>query len=222
MDRQRKKSEATRAKLRAATERLLVRSGYNGASTVAVCRATGVSRGALLHHYPTRHHLMVDTARHFWARAENSMADLAEALAQGELDVRGFVTGVFEQAFGPDRIAITLELMVASRSDRALHRAVANLFAKLIAAYERDAVRALSNGKLSHQQIHVIMTLVACAVRGLRVQEVVLDDRKVIADTLDSLIYAIEQIFAAGPRQFASAFRSSRRPPRSAKRRRRH
>lgn len=212
MDLQERKSEATRAKLRAATERLLVKAGYGGTSTAAVCRMTGVSRGALLHHYPSRHDLIVDTARHFWARAEDSIAELAEAWAHGDLDVRDFVIGVFDQAFARDRIAITLELLVASRSDRALHRAVSRMFEKLIAAYEQGAVRALAGSKLSHQQIHVIMTLVSCTVRGLRVQEVVLDDPRITADTLDSLIYAIEQVIASGQKSFALAFRSSRRP----------
>jgi len=209
--RQEEKSEDTRARLRAATEQLLVETGYGGTSTAKVCTKSRLSRGALLHHYPTRHDLIVDTARHFWQRAETSMGQLAEALAQGKLNIRGFIVGVSEQAFGSDRIAITLELMVASRSDRRLRAEISKMFAKLLVAYEDGAVRALSRSNLSRQQIHVIMTLVTSTVRGLRVQEVVLDDRKRIADTLDSLIYAVEQTFASGPQQFARAFQSSRR-----------
>lgn len=210
MGRQEQKSEATRARLRAATERLLVDAGYGGTSTAEACRISGVSRGALLHHYPTRHHLIVDTAQHFWARAEKSIEALADDFAQGKVDIRGFVLGVFEQTFSRDRIAITIELIAASRSDRKLHGDISLLFAGLIEAYERGAVRAFSGSKLSKEQIHVIMTLIACTIRGLRVQEVVLDAERVTNDTLDSLIYAIEQIAKSGPQQFAHAFRSSR------------
>lgn len=209
--RQEEKSEDTRARLRAATEQLLVEIGYGSTSTAKVCAKSRLSRGALLHHYPTRHDLIVDTARHFWQRAETSMGKLAEALALGKLNIRSFIVGVFEQAFGSDRIAVTLELMVASRSDERLRAEISKMFVKLLIAYEDGAVRALSRSDLSQQQIHVIMTLVTSTVRGLRVQEVVLDDRKRIADTLDSLIYAVEQIFASGPKQFTRAFQSSRR-----------
>lgn len=207
--RQEEKSEVTRARLRAATERQLVDSGYGGTSTAKVCARSRLSRGALLHHYPTRHDLIVDTARHFWLRAEKGMEELADALGRGELDIRGFILGVSDQAFGSDRIPITLELMVASRSDPRLRVEISKMFVKLFAAYEDCAARALARTDLSVRQTSVIMTLVASTVRGLRVQEMVVDDRTRVADTLDGLIYAVELIVAAGPKQFARALRSS-------------
>lgn len=214
--RQETKSSETRTRLRQATERALIEVGYVGTSTVEVCRRTSLSRGALLHHYPTRHDLLVDTARHFWGRADDSMAELAQELARGALDVRGFVEGVFREVFGPDRMAITLELVVATRSDPALHSAIAEIFGDLIASYQRSGALALSKCGLSPDQIRVVVTLVISTLRGLRMQEVAAPDRRAVDATLASLIYAVEQVFASGSAPFGRAIGVPRRTSRSA------
>ncbi len=199
------KSVETRSRLREATEACLFELGYVGTSTVEVCQRAGLSRGALLHHYPTRHELIVDTARHFWARAETSMDDLAEALGGGRLDVRGFVEGVFQQVFGPRRIAITLELIVATRSDETLRTAIAGIFSRLIESYQESAARALLRSGLSQAQIGLVVSLVASTLRGLWVQQMLMPDEAMKAATIDSLIYAVERILASGPERFREA-----------------
>ena len=50
---------ATRARLLKATVEALAECGYKGTSTQEVCRRAEVSRGTLLHHFPTRIALLV-------------------------------------------------------------------------------------------------------------------------------------------------------------------
>ncbi len=48
------RAEITRDRLLSATLESLHERGYSGTSTQEVCRRAGVSRGTLLHHFPTR------------------------------------------------------------------------------------------------------------------------------------------------------------------------
>ena len=61
---QAERTAETTAKLLDATADCLVERGYAGTSTVEVCRRAGVSRGALVHHFPSKDDL-VAAAVHF-------------------------------------------------------------------------------------------------------------------------------------------------------------
>ena len=53
-----------RARLLEATVELLVDKGYAGTSTTLVSERAGVSRGAQLHHFPTKQDLDVAAVQH--------------------------------------------------------------------------------------------------------------------------------------------------------------
>src|SRR3954468_24606195 len=79
----------------------LVEDGYAGASTLAVQARAGVSRGRLLHHFPSRAELLVAAAGH-----------LSQTLL-GEVRARA-ATLMADQPTGPERIDRALELMWAT------------------------------------------------------------------------------------------------------------
>ena len=58
------RTETTRKKLVDATIAVMRKRGYGGLTTAEVADVAGVSRGALLHHFPTRHDLVVATMRY--------------------------------------------------------------------------------------------------------------------------------------------------------------
>ncbi|NED60867.1 TetR/AcrR family transcriptional regulator, partial [Streptomyces sp. SID10244] len=61
---QAQRTAATQAKVLDATVDALVELGYAGTTTQEVNRRAGVSRGALLHHFPTREALVVAAVSH--------------------------------------------------------------------------------------------------------------------------------------------------------------
>ena len=63
-----RKGEATRQILLSSAIQLVATTGYAATTVQAVLEHAGVSRGTLLHHYPTRDHLMVATADEAMAR----------------------------------------------------------------------------------------------------------------------------------------------------------
>ena len=79
-----------RARLLEATVELLVEKGYAGTSTTLVSERAGVSRGAQLHHFPTKQDLVVAAVQHVTEVRGAELAAAAEELPTGpEADPRG-------------------------------------------------------------------------------------------------------------------------------------
>lgn len=75
------RSEDSRALILDAAVDCLVEHGYSGASTLAIQAKAGVSRGRLLHHFPSRDGLLVAAAQHLAAeRLTRTREQVAEAL----------------------------------------------------------------------------------------------------------------------------------------------
>ncbi|GAA1202246.1 TetR/AcrR family transcriptional regulator [Prauserella alba] len=79
----------------------LVDSGYAGASTLAIQARAGVSRGRLLHHFPSRDGLLVAAAQHLANRR----------LRETEIRVSDALAGHPE---GPERVDRCIELLWAT------------------------------------------------------------------------------------------------------------
>ena len=77
---QEERTRAMRARLMEATVELLVERGFAGTSTTLVSERAGVSRGAQLHHFPTKNDLVVAAVEHL---TEVRGAELAAAAERG-------------------------------------------------------------------------------------------------------------------------------------------
>ncbi|WP_066092651.1 TetR/AcrR family transcriptional regulator [Xanthomonas massiliensis] len=110
------RSAQMRARLLEAAIDSLYRHGYSATTTTAVCEAAGVSRGAMLHHFPTRIDLMLYVVR---AVYEDEVAQYRKALVdvpdrrERELMLPQLLWDVLGQ---PSGVAV-LEIIQASRSD---------------------------------------------------------------------------------------------------------
>src|SRR3954449_2997046 len=76
---QEERTRLMRARLLEATVECLVERGFAGTSTTLVSERAGVSRGAQLHHFPTKNDLVVAAVEHL---AERRGAELEAAAAQ--------------------------------------------------------------------------------------------------------------------------------------------
>lgn len=65
---QKQRRDATRERLLAATLRCLGRMGYASTSVTAIVKEAGVSRGALLHHFPNKVDLVAAAIDHFYVQ----------------------------------------------------------------------------------------------------------------------------------------------------------
>lgn len=139
---QQERSRVTRARLLTATIDCLVDHGWSGTTTTVVAARAKVSRGAQLHHYPTRTALVVAAVEHLTERRADEIRTEAAALPTGpqRLDL---VIDMLAAAFTGPLFVAALELWVAARTDRDLRNALMPLEARIGREMHRLTVELL-------------------------------------------------------------------------------
>ena len=84
---QEERRETTRTALLEATVHCLGRDGYAGTSISAITQQAGVSRGALLHHYPTKNELIANAILHFYRQRLKRFAEKLLGADTGSLSL---------------------------------------------------------------------------------------------------------------------------------------
>jgi AcrR family transcriptional regulator len=105
----------------------LVADGYAGASTLAVQARAGVSRGRLLHHFPSRAELLVAAAEHVATTQLDEVGRRAAAVMHDEPTGRERVHRAIElmwATFQEPPFWAAIELWTAARTDPALRAAL--------------------------------------------------------------------------------------------------
>ena len=120
------RSVATRAALLDAALETVVERGYAATTTIETARRAGVSRGAQLHHFPTKGQLLTAAVQHL---LERRLAEFRDALATVDpgadrLDVAADLLWSMFQ--GPAFVA-WVELWIAARTDPELGAAVVDM-----------------------------------------------------------------------------------------------
>src|SRR5580700_10650527 len=77
------RSAAMRERLLDAAIDCLYELGYSGTTTIEVAARAGVSRGAQLHHFPTKEHLVTLAVRHVLAKRLEEFRTAFAALPDG-------------------------------------------------------------------------------------------------------------------------------------------
>ncbi len=139
---QAERTAATTERLLDATVRSLIERGYRGTSTPEICKRAGVSRGAQLHHFPTKETLVAAAVDHLLQRRLAELTDRFANAPAGVLDLGDAATALWSIYTGNTFYA-WLELVVASRTDEDLRKVVAELDARLVVRAERMCQRFL-------------------------------------------------------------------------------
>lgn len=141
---QRERRDLTTTKILEAAAACLVECGYSGTTTVEVCRRAGVSRGALLHHFPTRDSLVAAAVEHLvHTRASEFRDALAGTPPESDLGTKvEFAIDSLWEIFRGPTVAAWIELMVAARTDPLLRKHL-SLVERLLDREIEDAVARL-------------------------------------------------------------------------------
>jgi AcrR family transcriptional regulator len=120
---QRERSEAMQTRLLEATVESLLAVGYARTSTIEVAARAGVSRGAQLHHFPTKKKLVAASVSYLLERRLEAFRVAFAKLPVGADRYAAAVDLLWEGA-SSDAFYAWLELLVASRTDPSLHKTV--------------------------------------------------------------------------------------------------
>jgi AcrR family transcriptional regulator len=113
------RSAATRARLLDATIDCLIELGWSGTSTTEVVRRAGVSRGAQVHHYPTKEDLVVAAVEHLCTRRMGEYRAAIERLPAHERTPAASIDLLWTVWSGPT-LEAWLEIVLACRTQPAL------------------------------------------------------------------------------------------------------
>lgn len=117
-----RRDEMRHALLEAAVDSL-VELGFARTTTLEVQRRAGVSRGALLHHFPSKAELLVATIGHLAERRGRALKHSAQGLPAGPRRVDAVLELLWESFAGP-MFQVAIELRAAARTDVELRRAL--------------------------------------------------------------------------------------------------
>jgi AcrR family transcriptional regulator len=107
----------TRAALLDATIDCLVEDGYANTTTTKVVERAGVSRGAQVHHFPTKAELVADAVRHLARRrAEEAQEEIGKVTISDPAQLSKILDLLWGLHNGP-LYAASVELFVAARTD---------------------------------------------------------------------------------------------------------
>jgi AcrR family transcriptional regulator len=141
--RREERTAGSRALILDAAVDCLVELGYSGASTLAIQAKAGVSRGRLLHHFPSRDGLLVAAAQHLATTRLKQTEERVATVLAGEPDGPRRVDRCVEllwSTFQEPHFWAAMELWTAARTNRALAAALRPAERAL-----RDAIRGVTD-----------------------------------------------------------------------------
>lgn len=191
---QAERTAVTRQRLMESTIGCLVTYGWSGTTTMLVSEQAGVSRGAMLHHFPSKLDLVVAAVEHLMHRRVEEL----EARVQ-TLPTRGRTRAALDLAaehFTSDVFMAALELWVAARTDESLKAAVVPLERQVGLRAHQFAANILGiDESLGDNRALIQGTL--DMLRGLGLAAALTDDSKRRAFILDAWATVLESAVEA-------------------------
>jgi AcrR family transcriptional regulator len=170
---QEERTASTRAKLIAAAIDCLARLGFTDATTAVIAQAAGTSRGAMLHHFPSKDELLIAVVEHV---LDDSLSDYSKelmAIADPRERLLAAPALAWKNILTPGYMA-WLEIWLGTRAN-------AGLADQFRASYERVNKRAAASmrqlakdaGVADLRRIEDIRVLFLASMRGLAIEAVI-------------------------------------------------
>ncbi|CCH77826.1 TetR-family transcriptional regulator [Nostocoides japonicum T1-X7] len=172
------RSRATRRRLLDTTVRCLATHGWESATVGLIAAETGISRGAVQHHFPTREALIVAALRHMF---DERMA-LLDAIAEpdpghaGAERVHAIVSQIVD-LMGGELFKAALQVWTAAAADADLRTTVVPLERHFGRAAHARVVRLLGVDD-SDPQLRGLVQATLDLARGLALADVLTDDSR--------------------------------------------
>lgn len=179
------RSIATRERLIATTLDTIHELGLKRASTPEFARRAGVSRGALLHHFPTRDDIIVAAMESMLEEGIARIRHVAAEVARDAVDMEGlldFLWALFSGRF----FTLSVEFINEARTDPALRAKMLPLVRRFHEALDTIWAENCSVGPIDRDNARVLLNLTLCLFRGMGVQTVLKDDPEYFRTLLET------------------------------------
>ncbi|MGW4326069.1 TetR/AcrR family transcriptional regulator [Nocardia sp. NPDC004573] len=189
------RKRATRVRILDAAADLLAEHGHRALSTLAVQRAAEVSRGALLHHFPTLGALIGELVGHLVARNEAAVREAAAGLDHGADPVLRALTALYESMARPAAQA-EFELWAAARTDPALAEALRTAERKAGRDLRRVVDALFGPDIVAHPRYPDVRDLTIAILRGTAMSRPLRNSERAAAATISRWAEAMTVLLA--------------------------
>ncbi len=179
------KSARTRRRILEATLDSIYEDGFQRASTTEIVRRAGVSRGALLHHYPSKE-VLIAAAVEFLLDAEIAdMRKVAVAYAEKQLTIDDFIDDMWRR-FSGRLFMITIEFLASARTDEKLRQAIVPVSLQFHRSLNEIWSHFFVNKTMAPQKVQVLLNTTLCLMRGMGIQTIVRQDPQYFMEMQES------------------------------------
>jgi AcrR family transcriptional regulator len=167
--RREERTATSRARILDAAVACLVESGYTGATTLRIQAQAGVSRGRLLHHFPSRDQLLVAASRHLATERLRRTAERIESLAGGLTGVERLDRAIelMWETFSEPHFWAAVELWTAARTNEDLRAALLPEEREIGAAIRAGMDRFYGPELIKHPHYPQVRELLFTSMRGV-------------------------------------------------------
>jgi AcrR family transcriptional regulator len=163
---QAERTEATRTAILKAAANLIRRRGYARFRTADVAAEAGLSRGAQLHHFPTKDSLVVATLEYVFEQAQVLSRRRAAAVNRP----RDLIEAVIEDArefFFSEHFMVAIDIVLSTSTDQAVRKQILEISRKARRPVERAWTEALAASGVPASVSADIVALTLSLVRGM-------------------------------------------------------
>ena len=196
---QAERSEETRTRILKAAANLIRKRGYARFRTAEVAAEAGLSRGAQLHHFPTKDSLVVATLEYVFEQAQVLSRRRAAAVNRP----RDLIEAVIEDArefFFSEHFMVAIDIVLSTSTNQSVRKQVLDISRKARRPVESAWAEALAANGVSGQLASDIVALTLSLVRGMALRTLWDNDPK-----------WFDELFALW-RQMIKVFLSDRQP----------
>ncbi|MCK1716599.1 TetR/AcrR family transcriptional regulator [Bradyrhizobium sp. 141] len=163
---QAERTEATRTQILKAAANLIRKRGYARFRTADVAEEAGMSRGAQLHHFPTKDSLVVATLEYVFEQAQIMSRRRAAAVNRP----RDLIEAVIEDArefFFSEHFMVAIDIVLSTSTDEAVRKQILEISRKARRPVETAWTEALTASGVPASLAADIVALTLSLVRGM-------------------------------------------------------
>jgi AcrR family transcriptional regulator len=198
MNKQRQRSEETRARLLEAAERSFAQQGFDATGVATICQVAGVTKGAFYHHFSSKQDVFMELLRRWLDRLDIQMAKLREDSASVPEELFSMTSLIQEilQAT-EDQFPIYLEFWTRALRDPTIRQELITPFYRYRDLFSEMVSNGITEGTLKDVHPQTAARLILALALGLLIQALI-DQRgddwgQVTQDCLQILLMGIAE-----------------------------
>ncbi|NLA66319.1 MAG: TetR/AcrR family transcriptional regulator [Leucobacter sp.] len=170
------RSRETRVRILESTVDCLAKLGWQATTTSVVAERSGISRGALQHHFPTREELVLAAITHMFEH-QLDMESIDESQVTHGRDRFDYLVEQVLEYYASDLFKAALQIWTAAIAEPALRERLQPLEGKFARGIYDKAVRTLG-ADVTDERTHRLIQTTLDLARGLGLADVLHDDSK--------------------------------------------